>query len=185
MFMISLIRLVCGPLDTNSYLILGKDEAWAIDPAPESAQRLLDEAEKRNVRITLIINTHGHWDHNTDNAKLKQATGAKLAAHAADLGSADLLLEDNQELTLDDSTFMVMHTPGHSPGSICLYNETDNILLSGDTLFPNGHGRTDLGGGDPGAMMHSLKRLAALPKETEFYPGHGESSTIGKERWLR
>lgn len=184
-----IISIVCGPIETNVYLVAMGGDAWVIDPAPESAQRLLDEAEKHNVRISHIINTHCHWDHTTDNSKLKRETNAQIAIHSADNGmidgSADILLNEGQELTLGDATFKVMHTPGHTLGSVCLFCEEHSILFSGDTLFPNGHGRTDLAGGSDAQMMQSLKRLAALPPETVFYPGHGPESTIGQERWLK
>lgn len=189
-----IISIVCGPIETNVYLVVagegGKEsDAWIIDPAPESAQRVLDEAKKRDVHISIVINTHGHWDHTTDNARLKRETNARIAIHSADNrmvgGSADILLEEGQELSLGDSTFKVMHTPGHTPGSVCLLDEANHILFSGDTLFKNGHGRTDLPGGSDTQMMQSLRRLAALPPETAFYPGHGADSTIGGERWLQ
>lgn len=200
--MVSLLRIVAGPLDTNSYLVIGREEAWAIDPGPQSARKLLDEAERRGVRISLIIDTHSHWDHTADNARLQRMTGARLAVHRLDRpgieqpgstvpldfeldeSSPDVILDDGQGFLLDGSTFTVLHTPGHTPGSICLYNKKENILFSGDTLFPGGYGSTDFPGGDGSQMAESLRTLAALPPETVFHPGHGKSSTIGEERWL-
>ena len=81
-------------------------------------------------------------------------------------------------------TLVVMHTPGHTPGSLCLYSAEDGLLLSGDTLFAGSFGRYDLPGGDPAVLKQSLLRLAQLPKETRVLPGHGAATTIGRERWM-
>lgn len=193
----------CDPLHTNAYLVAATREAWAVDPGSGSASKLMEEAKERDVRITRIINTHGHWDHIVDNAALHDATGAPIFIHSADEqmirnpqsimhldfkippSFAESHLKDGQELTLGKHTFTVLHTPGHTPGGICLFSEKHHILLSGDTLFADTYGRTDLPGGSSTDMVKSLTRLAALPKDTILYPGHGPQSTIGKERWLQ
>jgi hydroxyacylglutathione hydrolase len=95
------------------------------------------------------------------------------------LPEPDLLLTDGD--SIPGSTFKVIHTPGHSPGSICLYSEADSVLVSGDTLFLDGYGRTDCFDSDPEALERSIERLYALPPETRVFPGHGEETTIGRE----
>ena len=190
---LEILAIPSGPLPTNAYLVCASEEAWAVDPAPGSAQPLLKAARERNARITRIINTHGHWDHVTDNAALRKATGAPIAIHAQDapmLGRSEFsrafipshpddFLESGQVLNLGRYVFRVLHTPGHTAGSICLLER--GVLLSGDTLFRGAHGRTDLPGGSDEEMRASLRKLATLPRETIVYPGHGEQTTIGEE----
>jgi hydroxyacylglutathione hydrolase len=95
------------------------------------------------------------------------------------LPEADLLLEEGDELA--ETGLRILHTPGHTPGSICLYDAAGGNLFSGDTLFAGGFGRTDLAGGDYGKLVSSLRRLSDLPPETSVYPGHGERTTVGAE----
>ena len=194
-----------GPLPTNAYLVADEEtkEAWIIDAPPDSAAVVLAEAEQRGYTVSLIINTHGHWDHIADNAAMQAATGAPLLIHEADepmirdpqrMGTfvpditptkADRYLNDGDMLHLGRYIFTVWHTPGHSPGGVVLYEPTTNTLIGGDTLFPNGHGRIDIPGADQAAMHRSLARLATLPPETTVYTGHGDPTTIGAElRWL-
>ena len=195
---LEILALPSGPLQTNAYLVTDRTsgEAWAVDPAPASTLLLL--AAAREARITRIIDTHGHWDHVADNSALHKATGAPIAVHAADAhmlsrpeiphpwipSHPDEFLKHGQMLGLGAFSFKVLHTPGHTEGSVCLWEEREQVLLSGDTLFRGTYGRTDLPGGSAEKMRLSLKRLSALPQKTAFYPGHGESSTIGEERWL-
>lgn len=190
-----------GPLPTNAYLVADEEtkEAWIIDAPPDSADVVLAEAKARGFHISLLINTHGHWDHIADNAAMQAGTGAPLLIHAADEPmireprmrapsmpaitptKADRYLNDGDMLHLGRYIFTVWHTPGHSPGGVVLFEPTTHTLIGGDTLFPNGHGRTDIPGADERAMHASLARLAILPPETTVYTGHGDSTTIGAE----
>jgi hydroxyacylglutathione hydrolase len=195
-----------GPLPTNAYLVADEErnEAWVIDAPPDSARVVLDAAKAHGWRVTLLIDTHGHWDHIMDNAAVKEEAGVPILIHEADefmikepqrMGSyasgitptqADRYLADGDTVTLGKYTFTVWHTPGHSPGGIVLYEPTTHTLIGGDTLFPNGHGRIDIPGADERAMRRSLGRLATLPPETVVYPGHGAPTTIGAELpWMQ
>ena len=189
-------------LQTNCYIVGCEEtkEGVIIDPGG-NAKRILAEVEKLSLKIKYIINTHGHFDHTLANKEVVKATGAPLAIHSADapmltegggallfgiIGKAsppaDMMLEEGQVLTLGNIELKVLHTPGHSPGSICLYNEKEGMLFDGDVLFNMGIGRTDLPGGNYHLMMDSLQRLLTLPDETMVYPGHGPPTTIGRER---
>jgi hydroxyacylglutathione hydrolase len=141
----------------------------AVDPSFEP-QHLLREAAARQISVELLINTHGHRDHMAGNQELLQATGARLAGHPADLPQADLLLEEGTVLPIGQESLQVLHTPGHSPGSIAL--NPPGALITGDTLFVTFVGRADLAGSDAEALYHSLRRLASFPPETIVYPGH-------------
>jgi hydroxyacylglutathione hydrolase len=158
-------------------------------------------AEESGLSIRLIVNTHGHLDHVYNNGAFKQRTGAPLAIHPADLAflerlgemaaawglppvdspAPDLLLHDGNKLEIGAFTLDVIHTPGHTPGSICLYGS--GVLISGDTLFRESIGRTDLPGGSFPQLIESIRsRLLVLPDDTAVYPGHGPPTTIGHER---
>ena len=201
-----LIRtIVAGPLGNNVLLVADRAArvAMVVDPSLGATASVLETAGELQVEIVLIVNTHGHWDHVADNAPLVQATGAPIAIHTADadrlarpkgeLGPlpwdippshADRLLTDDDTIQIGATTFTVLHTPGHTPGGICLYSDVWSLLISGDTLFAGSYGRYDLAGGDPGALRDSLARLAELPAATQVYPGHGGTTTIGAESWL-
>ncbi|MBC8262919.1 MAG: MBL fold metallo-hydrolase [Anaerolineales bacterium] len=191
-----------GPLQTNCYIVGCEDtkEGAIIDPGGD-AKTILAEVERLGLKTKYVINTHGHFDHTLANKEVVKATGASLAIHAADApmltkgggalffgivgkGSppADTILEEGQALTLGKIKLQVLHTPGHSPGSVCLYSEEEGVLFDGDVLFNMGMGRYDLPGGDYRVLMESIQRLLALPDETTVYPGHGPATTIGRER---
>jgi glyoxylase-like metal-dependent hydrolase (beta-lactamase superfamily II) len=144
-------------------------------------------AEKQGLEIETIVNTHGHGDHTAGNAELKSLTGAKIIIHALDAAgypAADVLLEDEKTLQLGEITFDVIHTPGHTPGGICLHAQGN--LFTGDTLFVGDSGRTDLPGGDRPTLGKSIRRLMQLPEDTIIWPGHNygptPTSTIGWEK---
>jgi len=198
-------RLVCGPIATNAFLVgdSGTREAMLVDAPPGAAEALARSAEKQKPKVVIIVNTHGHWDHVVDNAAVAERTGAPLAIHRDDAAmladggtygfdlpfemrpsKADRVVAEGDILQAGGLSFTVLHTPGHTPGSICLYCAEENTLLSGDTLFDQGYGRTDLPGGDEGKMRVSLLRLSRLPADTRILPGHGEETTIGAQRWL-
>jgi len=191
-----------GPFLTNSYVIEDESTGMAIlvDPTIGS-ETIYDVIKAHKLTIGLILNTHSHVDHVYGNAFFKEKTGATLAIHRDDAPwlhsipqqarmfglmapsspSADRLLENGDMITLGRLSFQVIHTPGHTPGGICLYGH--GILLSGDTLFAGSIGRTDLPGGNYTQLITSIKkRLLILPEETVVYSGHGEPTTIGEEK---
>jgi len=153
-----------------------------IDPS-FAAEAVLAVAGEHGVTIELVANTHGHNDHIAGNAALLQATGARHAAHPADVPGADLELAEGTILTVGDEQLTVLHTPGHSPGSVCFL--TSGAIFTGDTLFVTRCGRADLAGSDVNALYDSLQRLKQLPEPTLVYPGHDYGprpvSTIGDE----
>ena len=197
--------LVCGPLSNNVYLVAGPDgRATAVDPGIDAAAAVLAALAARGWTLDQILATHQHFDHIAEAGALATATGAPIVAHrleaaimarpAHPLLFPDLEvppapvsreLYDGDALTMGGYAWRVLHTPGHTPGSICLHLPEHALLLSGDTLFARSYGRYDLPGGDPRLLRTSLERLAALPPETRVLPGHGPPTTIGAEPWLR
>lgn len=191
--------LAVGPLEANCYIIADENnnKAVVIDPGDEP-DRILDELD--GLEVQYIILTHAHFDHAGAVGDIKEATGAELALHFEDspilqaahehaafwgfkvepVPKPDILLNEGDELIVGDLRFHVIHTPGHSPGSICLY--VNKVLITGDTLFAGSVGRTDLPGGNMNALKASYKRLMALPDDTAVLSGHGPASTIGRER---
>ena len=198
-----IVKMLCvGLLQTNCYIVGCEDtkEAAIIDPGGD-AKLILAEVERLGLKIKYVINTHGHFDHTLANKGVVNATGASLAIHSADapmltegggalffgiMGKAsppaDMILDEGQVLTVGKIELQVLHTPGHSPGSICLYNEEEGVLFDGDILFNMGIGRSDLPGGNYRVLMESIQKLLTLPDETTVYPGHGPATTIGRER---
>ena len=183
---------ILGPamLYTNTFLVLTEaGHAIAIDPAADP-QEYLDMLEKHHVVLTHILLTHGHYDHVGAVKALKAATGAKVYLEPADcrgdrmypLAEADAAYPADGKLSIDELTFTVWRTPGHTPGSVCLY--CNGLLFSGDTLFAGSCGRTDLPGGSSADMRRSLSLLAGLPllDQTQVLPGHGGDSTMGEEK---
>lgn len=198
------IHRVVGPLATNVHVLADPSthEAIAIDTATPSLAWIADELAARGWTLKLIVSTHGHWDHVGDNAALAEHTGADIAVHPLDrqrlvdpqplwapfeivpsVPAVDLA--EGGEIRFGDIRLHVLHTPGHTEGSVCLLAPDDAVLFSGDTLFAGGWGRVDLPGGDPQAMVASLARLASLEDGVGVFPGHGASTTIGRERaWM-
>jgi glyoxylase-like metal-dependent hydrolase (beta-lactamase superfamily II) len=199
-----LVHAVVGPLATNLYLIGDPrtQEAIAIDTAIPSLALLQGALAERDWTLKLIVSTHGHWDHIGDNAAVAEHTGARVAVHPADRSMLEhpqplwapfeippsvpaVELAEGGEVRFGDLRLRVLHTPGHTPGSVCLIEADSGTLLSGDTLFAGGWGRVDLPGGDPGAMVESLGRLLDLEDHVRVLPGHGGATTIRRERaWL-
>lgn len=194
-------KLVVGPLASNCYIVGSEPtkEGMIIDPADE-AEEILQSIKELGLKISLIVLTHGHPDHVGALKEIKEATGAEVAIHTDDaeflqqqsLGflfglsypappPPDRLLKDKDSIDIGDLHFGVLHTPGHTPGGICLLEH--GVLFSGDTLFNYGIGRYDLPGGDYNQLMDSLRtKLMGLPDDTIVYPGHGPETTIGAER---
>jgi glyoxylase-like metal-dependent hydrolase (beta-lactamase superfamily II) len=199
-------RFGCGPLGNNVYVLTaaGSQEAIVVDPALGATEVVLPALRERHLRPVLIVATHAHWDHVAEAHAMAEATGATVAAHRLDAelisrpghpmmfpeleippASVGRELYEGDTIELEGVELAVLHTPGHSPGSICLYAAAEATLLSGDTLFAGSFGRYDLPGGDVRLLRASLQRLAQLPPETRVLPGHGEPTTIGEEAWLR
>jgi len=194
-------KLVVGPLASNCFIVGSESnkEGMIIDPADE-AQVILSTVKELGLDIKSIVLTHGHLDHIGALKEVKEATGAEVAIHSDDvnllqdhsLGNLfglsypipsppDRLLEDGDSLDIGDLHFSVLHTPGHSPGGICLLGH--GVVFSGDTLFNYGIGRADLPGSSPSQLMDSIhSKLMVLPDDTVVYPGHGLDTTIGAER---
>jgi glyoxylase-like metal-dependent hydrolase (beta-lactamase superfamily II) len=181
-------QLDVGHMDNFCYLVGCERtrKAVVIDPGAD-VERVVSEAHKDGLVIQYIVNTHGHGDHTAGSARLKALTGANIIIHtleAAAVPQADILLSGDQELKVGEITFKVFHTPGHTPGGICLYAEGN--LFTGDTLFVGDSGRTDLTGGHRPTLAASIRRLMTLPDETVVWPGHDygptPSSTIGWEK---
>ena len=197
--------LVVPPLDNNVYLVVDEasHQAAVIDTGLGSKD-LLAKAQSLGATIVAILNTHGHPAHTADDAPLRAATGAKLAIFEVDAYrlernakeprwflpapppavAPDLLLKEGVTVHIGGITLETIHTPGHTEGSCCFYDEADGVLFSGDTLLAGSCGRTDTLGASPARMKASLQRLAQLPPETVVLPGHGPSTTIGKESWI-
>ena len=195
---------VVGPVATNVYVLADErsKEAIAIDTATPCLPWIADELSERGWTLKLIVSSHGHWDHIGDNAGLAEHTGAEIGVHPLDrhrLVHPDPIwapfeivpsvpaveLAESGEIRFGAIRLQVLHTPGHTEGSVCLYAADDGLLFSGDTLFAGSFGRFDLLGGDVRLLGASLRRLAALPPRTAVLPGHGEPTIIGKEAWLK
>jgi hydroxyacylglutathione hydrolase len=197
------IEILCvGPLEVNCYIIsTNKDNAIIIDPGADP-DRILKYIKFYALDAKYILNTHGHVDHIGSNAYIKSETGAQLMIHKDDafmLGQvqdsyiagllnakpspqADRLLNDGDIIELDDVKLEVIHTPGHTPGGVCFYNE--NALFTGDTIFVGGIGRTDFPYSDHRTLIRSIvDRILNLPADTVIYPGHNygitPTSTVG------
>ena len=199
-----LLSRVVGPIATNVHVLADprSREAIAIDTATPSLGWISGELAARSWTLKLIVSTHGHWDHIGDNAAVAEHTGAGIAVHPLDrprlerptAGSAPfeippsvpaVELAEGGLIRFGELRLRVLHTPGHTEGSVCLLAEDDGVLFSGDTLFEGGWGRVDLPGGDAGQMVESLGRLAGLDDPLRVLPGHGGATTIGRERaWL-
>jgi hydroxyacylglutathione hydrolase len=168
---LEVVQIRSGQMDNFSYLVFCPVTLRGVGVDPSLApENLLAEAEARGVRLEMVVNTHGHRDHTGGNAKVLETTGSRLAAHPADVPGADISLSEGSEIAVGEGRVVVLHTPGHSPGSIVLH--LPGALITGDTLFVTRVGRADLAGSDPEALYRSLQRLASFPPETKVYPGH-------------
>lgn len=193
--------LVLGPMQANCYLLECEKThlAIVIDPGGD-ADQILELLEEQNLKLEIIINTHGHIDHIEANTELKEKTSAKLFIHSADaemitnpqknlsffLGrpikspKPDGLLNDGDIIDVGEMSLKVIHTPGHSPGSICLL--TDNVIFTGDLLFAGSIGRYDFPESSYDLIMDSLNNIIQLDDSLIVYPGHGAETTIGEEK---
>lgn len=195
---ITIERIIVGEIQTNCYVVTCREtgECFIIDPGDEY-ERIAAVVTKRKVKPSFVVNTHGHADHIKEDGKFNlpvyihrldaeclRDPEKNLSAFLGIPVVVDVepsLLEEGDTVRIGNVSFEVLHTPGHSPGSICLKN--GKILFTGDTLFCGGYGRTDLPGGSEGQLFDSIRRkLMILPEDTVIYPGHGPSSTIGAEK---
>lgn len=181
-----------APLYTNTFLIVTDAGHGIVVDAAAAPQTYLDALRQEGATLTHILLTHGHYDHVGAVSALRRQTGCKVYLDPADAAGSQMLpltkdLVDegwpaDGVLTIDELTFRVYHTPGHTPGSVCLV--CGNLMFSGDTLFAGSCGRTDLPGGSMVQMQQSLSLLAGLPlsDEVQVLPGHEAFSTLGRER---
>lgn len=193
-----------APYDNGMYIVADdRRDAIVIDPSMAEAE-VLRAVRDGGLRLLAILNTHGHNDHIYANGPVKEATRARLAIHRLDAyrldprtrppssllddvppAEADDLLDEGPLTYLRDVDVQALHTPGHTEGSTCFYLPAERAVFTGDLLFAGNIGRVDLPGGDARQMEGSLRRVAALPRETRVYPGHGPATTIGDElSWL-
>ncbi len=193
-------RISTGMLGSNCYIVGAHTQGVVIDPGVREGE-IQEQIKRLNLEIKYIILTHTHVDHMLSVDKLRETTGAKVLVHEMDANAlideryncsmtfglnytfkpADILLKDGDKIQVEDLEFEIIHTPGHTPGGICI--KAGKCLFSGDTLFRMSIGRTDLGNGDIDDLMHSLNlRLMKLDDDTVVYPGHGTMTTIGYEK---
>ena len=189
--MMQVTRLPLGVYQTNCYIIYEESSktCCVLDPGGE-AKKVLEFMEIRNLTLDAILLTHGHFDHVGAVKDLHDATGCKVYLCTEDCTmpakwtAGKLFYTDaygeGDELNLAGLTIKVMHTPGHTPGSVCLMVE--NSIFCGDTLFAGSCGRTDLPGGDQNVLFKSLLRLASLEEDYTCYPGHSGSTTLAREK---
>lgn len=195
---LSIKVLVIGPIQTNVYILEHENSCVVFDPAFEAEKILLEISQP----IEAIVCTHCHFDHVSAAHDLKELTGAKCIAFAQDARlieqgqvkhnvspcKVDEVIKSGVNMSLLGYTWKVIHTPGHTQGSCCWYLSAEElgseygILISGDTLFEGTYGRTDFEGGSATSMKESLSKLAKLPDKTIVFPGHGNHTTIAKER---
>lgn len=193
--------VIVGPIQSNCYIVYDEKslDAMVVDPGDEP-ERIIDVIEDRKLRVNYIICTHAHFDHIGAVPDIKEKTGAKVVMHKNDLElylnakdqaalwgydleplpSPDMFVVEGDELVVGSLKFKVLHTPGHSPGGICLYGE--GIVLTGDTVFAGSIGRTDFYGGSIEELKKSFRRIVSLPLSVKIFPGHGEFSTIEEEK---
>lgn len=196
--------LVVGPLEVNCF-ILGCEETreGVVVDAGGDATHIIEAVERYGLSIGQIINTHGHFDHVGANRAVVERFGARLLIHEADATLLDraaevarsygvqgesspqpnTFLADGMEISFGNCRMQVLHTPGHTPGGCCLYLEAEKKIITGDTLFADSIGRTDLPGGSHEQLLQSIRtKLFTLPDDVRAYPGHGPETTIGHEK---
>lgn len=192
-------RYTNGMLSSNCYIAGQNGECVVIDPGIP-AQTIADEVLRNSLKVKYIFLTHAHIDHIVSMEELKKKTGALTVIHSKDAPSlgnqylngallfgkntvfseADIMTEDGDRFNAGGLDFKIIHTPGHTPGSMCILVE--NILFTGDTLFYMSVGNTELGNGDAGMLETSLRKLALLDDNVTVYPGHGTKTSIGFEK---
>ena len=200
---LEIVTFLCGPFATDSYLVRSGGVCWVIDPGYAPAE-LVARLPRDRLTPRKIILTHGHCDHIAGIEDVRSAAGAvPLCCPAADAGMltdprrnlsagfgmplvappADELLRPGGVLELGETRWEVLDTSGHTDGGVSLYCRQEGVIFTGDALFAEGIGRTDLPGGDAARLIANIRRqLLTLPPETRIYPGHGPLTTVGRER---
>jgi len=195
----------CGPFETNAYIVACEETRLAalIDPALGSKPLFYKVAEERQFTLHAIYLTHSHFDHIADVAEIKKERNLPIFVHPLDAPNLekpgsdylplpfpingvkpDHFFEDRMTESIGTHSFTVFHTPGHSPGGVCLFFPLEKVLFSGDTLFRHAIGNLSFPTSNPPDMWESLRKLAELPADTQVFPGHGEPTTIKNELWL-
>lgn len=202
----NIAKLTFNPFQENTYVLWDDSgEAVVIDAGnytEKETEALRKFVEEKGLKPVMAVNTHGHVDHMLGVASIKDIYGIPFALHPEDrflvdsaavhgamygfkverVPTVDIELADGGEVVFGNTKLQVIHTPGHTPGHVCLYEPQEKILFSGDTIFRESIGRTDLPGGNYGWIMRSIiDRLLPLGEEVAMYPGHGQSSTLGHE----
>ena len=203
-------RFIFGPFQTNTYVVSDEQHILLVDPAcytPYEQQQLYNYINRQSIvncqlsnRQLSIVATHGHLDHLWGAKWATETWHTPVLMHEADIPMARAMQQQydlfgvrataepfpmeplNQQFSIFNFQFSIIPTPGHTPGSICLYFPNEKTLFSGDTLFQMGYGRTDLPGGNMGQLIDSLEKLFTLPSDVLVYPGHGDFTTIGAEK---
>ena len=198
-------RIVMGICQTNCYFVYeeGRTDVIVFDPA-DKGDYIYQALKEKGFLVKAILLTHGHFDHIWGVEKLKELSGAKVYAYEGEKevcesasvnvskkagraceSKADEYIRDGEEITVAGISCQLLATPGHTKGSCCYYFEKDKLLISGDTLFQESVGRTDLPTGSMSSLVRSVReKLMILPEDVKVYPGHGESTTIGHEKEL-
>jgi glyoxylase-like metal-dependent hydrolase (beta-lactamase superfamily II) len=186
--------LPVGQIEANCYIVTDENtlECAIIDPGDES-NTIMDYLEDHHLKAKYIFLTHGHFDHTMAVNAVHAETGARVCMNKADAGATienapfkftppedTIWYQEGDRFNVGSLTFQVLETPGHTPGGVCLI--CGEALFTGDTLFRDSCGRTDLEGGDMATLMKSLKKLSDLPGDYEVYPGHMDSTTMNRER---
>lgn len=201
--MLKIGKITLGVCMTNCYFVYkeGSDKVLFFDPADKGAV-LYQKLKDAGFEVAAILLTHGHFDHIWGVDEMRSQSGAKVYAYEGERELledvhlnvsqntgractvlADVFLKDREKVTIEDMTFEVIATPGHTGGSCCFYFEEDGLLISGDTLFEESVGRTDLPTGSESSIVRSIReRLLVLPDNVKVYPGHGGATTIGHEK---
>lgn len=195
-------KLTVGVMGVNCYILGEPTECMVVDPGG-NAEKICSYLDEQGLTVKYIVLTHCHFDHILAVDEVKRRTGAKIVACSKEQGNlentsinmtgrfsrvpinlqADLFVSEDDTLTSGEYIFRVIETPGHTSGSMCLYCETEKMLLSGDTLFAESVGRADLPTGDGEMLVASIRtKLFPLPDDTRVFPGHEAETTIGHEK---
>ena len=206
--MLNIVRFVCNPIQENTYVMSDEtNECVIVDCGaffPEERKAIVDYIRSNHLVPKHLIATHGHIDHNFGNNTMFEEFGLQPEVHADEAQLMDTLpkqaesfcnitldyempavgrfLSANDKICFGSHTFTILETPGHTPGSVFYYCKEENVAFSGDTLFHNSVGRTDIPGGSMFLLIQSLRAISQLPDETQILPGHGDYTTMGKEQ---
>lgn len=193
------------PLENNVYLVYdGESKDAALIDSSLGAAKVLPRVRELGLALKFVLNTHGHADHVADNASIREATGAKIGIHEADAprlekvareslpylpappkpSKADVLLKEGTVVTIGSAELRILHTPGHTEGSVSVHMAANGTVFTGDTLLAGTFGNANGPGASPAMMWRSLRRLYAFPPETKAFPGHGRPTRVGDESWI-